>query len=84
MESLAPTRYGSLDSLHEVHTSPSPSHQTRGIPGDISDDGQYNYFIIIYLALLFFDKLILTSIVIIKNNNNIIIFIVIVVYTCPQ
>ncbi|XP_074102826.1 rho GTPase activating protein at 19D isoform X6 [Cotesia typhae] len=38
MESLAPTRYGSLDSLHEVHTSPSPSHQTRGIPGDISDD----------------------------------------------
>ncbi|CAG5109131.1 Similar to Arhgap21: Rho GTPase-activating protein 21 (Mus musculus), partial [Cotesia congregata] len=39
MESLAPTRYGSLDSLHEVHTSPSPSHQTRGIPGDISDDG---------------------------------------------
>ncbi|XP_011300533.1 uncharacterized protein RhoGAP19D isoform X5 [Fopius arisanus] len=42
MESLVPTRYGSLDSLHEVHmshTSPSPSHHTRGIPGDISDDG---------------------------------------------
>lgn len=48
MESLAPTRYGSLDSLHEVHTSPSPSHQTRGIPGDISDDGQYLY--IFYLT----------------------------------
>ncbi|KAK0160935.1 hypothetical protein PV328_008289 [Microctonus aethiopoides] len=39
MESLALTRYGSLDSLHDVHTSPSPSHQTRGVPGDISDDG---------------------------------------------
>ncbi|XP_063975017.1 uncharacterized protein LOC135161407 isoform X6 [Diachasmimorpha longicaudata] len=42
MESLVPTRYGSLDSLHEVHmshTSPSPSHHTRGIPSDISDDG---------------------------------------------
>ncbi|XP_034949619.1 uncharacterized protein RhoGAP19D [Chelonus insularis] len=39
LESLTKARYGSLDSLHEVHTSPSPSHQTRGIPGDISDDG---------------------------------------------
>ncbi|XP_023288793.1 rho GTPase-activating protein 21-like [Orussus abietinus] len=39
----APTRYGSLDSLHEVHThshaSPSPSHHQRGLSGDISDDG---------------------------------------------
>lgn len=42
MESPAPTYYGSLDSLHEVHTryaSPSPSHQIQGISGDISDDG---------------------------------------------
>ncbi|XP_046741050.1 uncharacterized protein LOC124408260 isoform X7 [Diprion similis] len=38
---LPPARYGSLDSLHEVHshTSPSPSHQHRGLPGDVSDDG---------------------------------------------
>ncbi|KAK2584259.1 hypothetical protein KPH14_006668 [Odynerus spinipes] len=40
---LPPIRYGSLDSLHEVHTlphsSPSPSQQRRGISGDISDDG---------------------------------------------
>nr|XP_050846347.1 uncharacterized protein LOC127062360 isoform X5 [Vespula vulgaris] len=39
---LPPIRYGSLDSLHEVHTlphsSPSPSQQRRGISGDISDD----------------------------------------------
>ncbi|XP_046594861.1 uncharacterized protein LOC107217391 isoform X12 [Neodiprion lecontei] len=38
---LPPARYGSLDSLHEVHshTSLSPSHQHRGLPGDVSDDG---------------------------------------------
>ncbi|XP_047345459.1 uncharacterized protein LOC124947420 isoform X6 [Vespa velutina] len=40
---LPPIRYGSLDSLHEVHTlphsSPSPSQQRRGLSGDISDDG---------------------------------------------
>ncbi|XP_033219200.1 uncharacterized protein LOC117174310 isoform X12 [Belonocnema kinseyi] len=38
---LAPTRYGSLDSLHEIHGYPSssPSQQHRGLPGDISDDG---------------------------------------------
>ncbi|XP_029169720.1 rho GTPase-activating protein 23 isoform X2 [Nylanderia fulva] len=40
---LPPVRYGSLDSLHEVHnlsqSSPSPSQQQRGIPGDGSDDG---------------------------------------------
>ncbi|XP_014474018.1 PREDICTED: uncharacterized protein LOC106744097 isoform X3 [Dinoponera quadriceps] len=40
---LPPVRYGSLDSLHEVHnlsqSSPSPSQQQRGIPGDVSDDG---------------------------------------------
>ncbi|XP_048504870.1 uncharacterized protein LOC105687120 isoform X4 [Athalia rosae] len=38
---LPPVRYGSLDSLHEVHShpSPSPSHQHRGLPGDVSDDG---------------------------------------------
>ncbi|XP_043469736.1 uncharacterized protein LOC122503283 isoform X7 [Leptopilina heterotoma] len=38
---LAPTRYGSLDSLHEIHgySSSSPSQQHRGLPGDISDDG---------------------------------------------
>lgn len=39
---LPPVRYGSLDSLHEVHgfsqSSPSPSQQ-RGVPGDVSDDG---------------------------------------------
>ncbi|XP_018402110.1 PREDICTED: rho GTPase-activating protein 21-like isoform X3 [Cyphomyrmex costatus] len=39
---LPPIRYGSLDSLHEVHnfsqSSPSPS-QHRGVPGDGSDDG---------------------------------------------
>ncbi|XP_051154617.1 uncharacterized protein LOC127276895 isoform X10 [Leptopilina boulardi] len=37
---LAPTRYGSLDSLHEIHgySSSSPSQQHRGLPGDISDD----------------------------------------------
>ncbi|XP_018402103.1 PREDICTED: rho GTPase-activating protein 21-like isoform X2 [Cyphomyrmex costatus] len=38
---LPPIRYGSLDSLHEVHnfsqSSPSPS-QHRGVPGDGSDD----------------------------------------------
>ncbi|XP_066595916.1 rho GTPase-activating protein 23 isoform X2 [Prorops nasuta] len=41
-ESLQPVRYGSLDSLHEVHTSSnssnSPSQQHRGVPIDISDD----------------------------------------------
>ncbi|XP_014609050.1 PREDICTED: uncharacterized protein LOC106789401 isoform X4 [Polistes canadensis] len=40
---LPPIRYGSLDSLHEVHnlphSSPSPSQQRRGISGDVSDDG---------------------------------------------
>ncbi|XP_036147904.1 rho GTPase-activating protein 21 isoform X5 [Monomorium pharaonis] len=40
---LPPVRYGSLDSLHEVHnlsqSSPSPSQQQRGLPGDGSDDG---------------------------------------------
>ncbi|XP_011877524.1 PREDICTED: rho GTPase-activating protein 21 isoform X2 [Vollenhovia emeryi] len=40
---LPPVRYGSLDSLHEVHnlsqSSPSPSQQQRGVPGDGSDDG---------------------------------------------
>ncbi|XP_011259225.1 rho GTPase-activating protein 21 isoform X1 [Camponotus floridanus] len=40
---LPPVRYGSLDSLHEVHnlsqSSPSPSQQQRGISGDGSDDG---------------------------------------------
>ncbi|XP_032674212.1 uncharacterized protein LOC116845542 isoform X16 [Odontomachus brunneus] len=40
---LPPVRYGSLDSLHEVHnfsqSSPSPSQQQRGVPGDVSDDG---------------------------------------------
>lgn len=38
---LLPARYGSLDSLHEVHShpSPSPSHQHRVLPGDVSDDG---------------------------------------------
>ncbi|XP_024945685.1 uncharacterized protein LOC107272586 isoform X12 [Cephus cinctus] len=40
--SLSGARYGSLDSLHEVHAhphaSPSPSRQQRGVPGDISDD----------------------------------------------
>ncbi|XP_039313812.1 uncharacterized protein LOC105205487 isoform X4 [Solenopsis invicta] len=39
---LPPVRYGSLDSLHEVHnlsqSSPSPSQQQRGLPGDGSDD----------------------------------------------
>ncbi|XP_043502462.1 rho GTPase-activating protein 21 isoform X2 [Polistes fuscatus] len=39
---LPPIRYGSLDSLHEVHnlphSSPSPSQQRRGISGDVSDD----------------------------------------------
>ncbi|XP_067214945.1 rho GTPase-activating protein 21 isoform X3 [Linepithema humile] len=39
---LPPVRYGSLDSLHEVHnlsqSSPSPSQQQRGVPGDVSDD----------------------------------------------
>ncbi|XP_071555059.1 rho GTPase-activating protein 21 isoform X4 [Temnothorax nylanderi] len=39
---LPPVRYGSLDSLHEVHnlsqSSPSPSQQQRGVPGDGSDD----------------------------------------------
>ncbi|KYN07745.1 Rho GTPase-activating protein 21, partial [Cyphomyrmex costatus] len=42
---LPPIRYGSLDSLHEVHnfsqSSPSPS-QHRGVPGDGSDDGYAN------------------------------------------
>ncbi|XP_011060628.1 PREDICTED: uncharacterized protein LOC105149722 isoform X5 [Acromyrmex echinatior] len=40
---LPPVRYGSLDSLHEVHnfsqSSPSPSQQQRSVPGDGSDDG---------------------------------------------
>ncbi|XP_070153965.1 rho GTPase-activating protein 23 isoform X5 [Polyergus mexicanus] len=40
---LPPVRYGSLDSLHEVHnlsqSSPSPSQQHRSVSGDGSDDG---------------------------------------------
>ncbi|TGZ57669.1 Rho GTPase-activating protein 21 [Temnothorax longispinosus] len=45
---LPPVRYGSLDSLHEVHnlsqSSPSPSQQQRGVPGDGSDDASAGFW----------------------------------------